>query len=218
MSDMSQHISSDRANWIGRSKALPIDTQAALRRGKIVRILKIALPIFALALVALIILWPQLVKRSTINVNFTKIEQTNDHFMMMNPRFAGVDGKDREFFITADSASQETKGADVISLEKMRAEMSMPSGEWYTLISKIGVYNQKQRHLTVSNGFSVYTDNGYEVHGEVGEADLKNSAVKSDQPVRGQGKEGLIYANRFHTEERGNRLFFSGGVRVVLYR
>jgi len=211
------HDMDRRSDWIGGASDRRVDARAA-RRSPLVRVLKIALPVAAVGLIGLVALWPELTRKQTVKVNFTAIEQTDDHLMMMNPKFTGTDDRNRDFFITADSASQENKGAEAINLSNMRAEMTTEAGEWYTLMSKTGIYSEKRRHLEVRNGFSIFTGDGYEVHGESGTADLKNTVIVSELPVRGQGKEGQIFANRFHTEQQGNRLFFENGVRVIVYR
>lgn len=206
-----------RADWIGK-RSLAATDRASTRRSPLIRILKIGLPVMAVALTGLVLAWPYISPPKELKITFTNNEQSEEHLKMLSAKFVGRDDQDRDYYITADLAVQTTKGADDVALDNLNAEVSAPNGDWYSLNAKNGVYNEKRRTLSVAGGFSIYTDKGYEVHGEAANADLRLTEIKSDKPVRGQGKEGQIYANAFRTEERGKRLIFSDGVKVILYQ
>lgn len=206
-----------RADWIGRTGRRRIDA-AATRRNPLIAWARIGLPALAVLLTLALFAWPYLSPKQDLTVRFEESAVTDDHARMVNPRFTGNDERERDFLITADSAAQEARGSDRVVLQGLKAELVGRGGEWFAMTSRSGIYDEKRQHLEVAGGFSLFTDRGHEVHGEAGEANLRESWVRSNLPVRGQGPEGQIFANGFRTEDRGNVLHFLDGVRVIIYQ
>ncbi|MCW5729788.1 MAG: hypothetical protein KIT20_03450 [Alphaproteobacteria bacterium] len=206
-----------RAGWLGHGGARRVDA-AATRRNPLIGWARIGLPVLAVLLTLALFAWPYLSPKQDLTIRFEESAPTDDHARMVNPRFTGNDERNHDFLITADTAVQEARGSDRVLLQGLKAELVGRGGEWYALASRNGIYDEKRQHLTVDGGFSLYSDRGHEVHGEAAEANLRESWVGSELPVRGQGPEGQIFANGFRTEERGNVLHFLNGVRVIIYQ
>jgi hypothetical protein len=62
----------------------------------------------------------------------------------------------------------------------------------------------------------LYHSNGTEMHTEQVRLDLESLNAFSESPVSIEGESGTIDANRFTVLDKGNRMLFNDGVKVVL--
>ena len=89
---------------------------AQFRASRLVVLMKLVLPALALALITLIISWPQLIADHTKFRLGDKIKTvfmaTTDGLSMDQPRYVGVDDNDRPYEVTAFRASQQSPDDD----------------------------------------------------------------------------------------------------------
>ena len=91
---------------------------------RFVTMMKVLLPVIALVLITLVVVWPYLkIDDTRFNIGFKamKVGSVEDP-AMINPRFQGADKDRQTFSITADIAKNLLKGGKSVELEMPKAE------------------------------------------------------------------------------------------------
>lgn len=154
-------------------------------------------------------------QKDGVRVAFASIEEKDDMPpIMMQPRFQGVDADNQPYVVTADSALQT--GDSTVTLDKVKAELSGVDGTWMMLRADQGILDMTEQSLLLQGDVLLYHSNGTEMHTEQVRLDLQNFNAFSESPVKIAGESGTIGAGRFTVLDKGNRMLFNSGVRVVL--
>lgn len=181
--------------------------------------MKLVLPAVAVALVLLVVVWPQLaVEDDRFGIDLSELmpDQT-DTLSMLNARFEGRDSRDRPFSVVADLATQETSDADLVDLERPKADVTLEDGAWLALRANEGKYWREAEVLELFGEVSLFHDRGFQMDTVEAEVDLKAGQAKSDRPVAGHGPDGVLQAQGFRLSDQGDRIFFTGKSRLTLY-
>lgn len=222
MASGSDHLSEGGARIRPAAEFAPRDAGDAvaklLRRRRFVHFMKFILPLFALGMVAVVIAWPQLAKRhAMLPLSFSDVESTNAALVMNNPRYRGIDAKDQPYVVTADRAIQDPEDDQQVTLDNVKADLSVNDGSWWSLTANTGLYHGGQKLLHLFGDVSVFGDNGYEMHGATAEIDLNTNVLSSDDKVWGQSDIGLIRANGLRVYDKGAIIVFINGVNTTIY-
>ena len=186
------------------------------RHSRRVRALRLLLPAVALALIALIVAWPQIKPPGfSISIGSTG-DGTADAPHMMNARFTGVDVEGRPFSVTAQSIIQIGETPETVDLTTPQADITLQDGSWLTLNAKSGVFSQKNQILGLRESVNLFHDKGYEFHTSAADIDLRASSASGGRPIAGQGPFGQITAEGFMILDRGRRVVFTGHTRLVI--
>lgn len=187
------------------------------RHTKLIKSLKIILPLIALCIVA-VLFTSNMFDSDTITPE--KLEQdvvpvagTNQ---LVNPRFDSVDDKNQPYVITAESALQNLK-SEHVALEKPLADIVLNSGQWVALRSDKGEFNQKTQKLHLDENVKLYHDAGYQFSMQALDIDLKANTVQSDTQVTGHGPLGTLDASGLQASGETEHLIFNGPAKLVLY-
>src|SRR5690606_6326085 len=188
------------------------------RRRRFAHFMKFVLPLFALGMVAAVIAWPQLAKRhAMLPLSFSDVETANAALVMNNPRYRGTDSKNQLYIVTADRAVQDPEDDQQVTLDIVKADLTVNDGSWWSLTSNTGLYHGGLRLLHLFGDISVFGDNGYEMHGITAEVDLNTSQLSSDDKVWGKSELGLIRANGLRVYEKGRVIVFINGVNTTIH-
>lgn len=192
---------------------------ALLKRRRLVTLLRVTLPLAALLLAALVIVWPKLqnhersgFKLAPSSTDSKEVEQLT----MVKPRFVGLDSKQQPYTVTAFSATQDHPGADIIRLDHPQADITLDGGAWATVTALSGNYAQKDQILDLKGDINVFHDSGYEFHTEQAELDLAHNTIDGNVPVTGHGPGGTIDAVGFTIIDRGQTVLFHGPAKLVI--
>jgi lipopolysaccharide export system protein LptC len=205
-----------RGNWLFEGRR--VIQLSLLRRSRFVRVMKVALPLAAVAMVTAVIAWPQMHAQDPgFRLNYAAVEVGQVEPSMASARFHGTDRDKRPFRVTADTATQDPSERGQVFLDRLTADLNMSDGTWMSLSARSGVYRESRRHLTLSGDLSMFTERGYEFHGHSAEIDFTAGTLKSDEKVWGQGPFGLLDANGLRVLDSGERILFINGVRTTFY-
>ncbi|MCC9621150.1 LPS export ABC transporter periplasmic protein LptC [Thalassospira sp. MA62] len=193
-------------------------------RRMIVTTLKFVLPLIAATLMALVVLWPKIeeVQDSGFRLGFsTSPEDLMENVAMNNPRFFGVDGNKQPFTVTATEAvetkASETRG-DHVFLDGPQADMTLDDGSWIALTANEGYYAENTGILDLVGAVNMYHDEGFELHTQQAEIEMKFGNATGDDPVDGQGPFGTITSDTgFELENKGAVIRFLGNARLVIF-
>jgi lipopolysaccharide export system protein LptC len=208
-----------RADFLGARRTTPSAAQA-LRRRWLIGLAKGALPIAALALLALLTLWPELtgdLERARISYRRQAVVQ--DGGTLRNPRYTGFDENGSPFTITAASARQIMTGPQTpgrTELVQPTGDILLAGGTWLMAKSDRGVYMQRDGQLDLFGEVSLYRDDGIEMQTSALTIDLKAATVIGPEQVHVQGPFGTLDAQGFSVMDRGAVLYFTGPGRLKL--
>lgn len=202
--------------------AVPLPHARPKARGlhsRFVVLLRFVLPGLALALLALVVVWPQMQGRDGgFRLGFADTEVLDaERLRMVNPRYAGLDRNQLPYQVTADAANQASPRADLVTLENPKADMTLSDGTWVALAAREGVYGQKSEVLDLSGGVSLFHDSGYEFNSATARIDLAGGIAEGHERTVGQGPQGEIEAEGFRLLDQGKAIVFTGRARLVLY-
>lgn len=190
----------------------------AAARSRLVRRLRIALPILALVLVAAFFFNTQSnqVDEAFLD-DFKDISASAEELRMASPRFAGIDDKGKPFEITAEAALQNTSAKDVVSLDRPRAVQGADSDST-TVTAHKGLYRQDVNILELSEDVTLQHYVGadaYVFRSPSATVSIKDEVVTSDTGVGGEGSEGsTLSADRMKAYNAEGRVVFEGNVRM----
>jgi lipopolysaccharide export system protein LptC len=186
--------------------------------GRFVGITKVLLPTIATAIIALIVVWPELNdQESRFRLGPARIDRSEaENLRMVNARFTGSDTSKRPFTITADTADQATAESVVITLDAPKADIELGNGAWVALTASSGTFNREKQLLELTNGVNLFHDSGYEFRTNSAVFDLTAGDATGYEPVSGQGPFGQLQASGFHIYNRGERVVFTGPAKLTL--
>lgn len=206
-----------RRRWQATPGRPPV-TRSSARRSRFVGLMKLLLPLSALALVAVVVVWSGVGDRdSGFHLSFIPGGADGGPSPgMVNARYVGTDRNERPFTITADHAVQIADDPDAVSLEVLQADITLDDGTWLALTASSGIYRRQAQTLRLEGPVDVFSDEGFHFNAEDADIDLASGTIESDRPVRGQGPLGVLNANAFRAIDAGRRLFFTGAVKLVV--
>ncbi|MBC7430866.1 MAG: LPS export ABC transporter periplasmic protein LptC [Rubritepida sp.] len=190
------------------------------RRHALVRLAKLALPAIALALLCLLLFWPDIAGKEG-RMSFRRgPSMVAEALQVTAPLYQGLDELNRPYTVTAQVARQQpgvvAPGAEIIDLDAPRADITMTDGAWIFLESREGVYDRGRNWLDLQGDVTIYHDNGTRFRSETAAVDLTAGSASSRRPTQAQGPFGTIVSEGFELTERGAVMVFTGRARAVL--
>ncbi|MDX1712062.1 MAG: LPS export ABC transporter periplasmic protein LptC [Rhodovibrionaceae bacterium] len=185
----------------------------------LVSFLKLLLPALAVALILLVVVWPQLdLSEEEFRVGVSRLEpQSGENVSMLNARFQGVDGKGQPYTLSADVASRRKTESNEVELEFPRGEIQLDNGRSVHMDARNGLYRRDIKILDLEGGVTVFHEGGYRLRTDTAIVDLDNGVAVSDDPTRGDATFGEIDSEGVEVTEGGNRIFFKGDSRLLIY-
>jgi lipopolysaccharide export system protein LptC len=177
----------------------PVSVNAGYSR--LVQAMKVALPLTALGILALVASWSVLVEPTARKF----AEQPGDS-ELLKPRYFSVDEKGQPFSLTAKRAKESDNETGIVDLEEPEAEMTETGGGWVTLRSQIGFYNRQTRLLRMVGAVRILRDDGTEYHTEEAFSDIAAGTSWGDVRIVGQGPQGEVAAEGFRMTDRGKTI------------
>lgn len=190
------------------------------RRHALVRLAKLALPAIALALLCLLLFWPEIDGKEG-RMSFRRGQPlVAEALQVTAPLYQGLDELNRPYTVTAQVARQQpgvvAAGSEVIDLDAPRADITLTDGAWIFLESRDGVYDRGRNWLDLRGDVTIYHDNGTRFRSETAAVDLTAGSASGRQPTQAQGPFGTIVSEGFDMTERGAVMVFTGRARAIL--
>lgn len=181
---------------------------------RLVRRLRIVLPVAALVIVAGLLVAAMLPSLLGPGIDIGSIGLSTEGLVMANPKLSGRDG-DRSYEVTADRAVQSLTNPKLVELEGIVANISLPGENWVKLAAKRGLYDSEAETLALTEGITVSSRDGDDATLASADVDLKTGAVKSADPVEIRGPRGTIRAGAAAVAGEGDAIVFSDGVSLT---
>lgn len=193
---------------------------AADWHSRVVNLLRVLLPMTALALVGLVIAWPHLMGNAgglIVPVLTPSQVDGADVMMMQGPRYVGQTKGDDAYEVTASSAYLDPAKPNRIHLDRLAADIDSRGQRDLRVMATSGIYNRNTENLDLSGGIELNTSDGYRFKTESAWLNLQRGRVIGRTPIAGSGPAGTLSADRFEVQDGGDVLRFKGRVKVILY-
>ena len=189
--------------------------RVAERHSRLVRRLRVALPLAGLLLFAGVAV-TGVVTRIGISLSVGDLAITAEGLAMDAPRLSGSDGKGRVFEVTAERAVQDLGDPRIIRLYEIRAEIRQANGNVAAFAAGSGIYDTGRQSLVLENDISIRASDGTAATLKRAAIDVTTGEVQSDAPVAFSSSLGAIEASTMQVGEKGSSVTFSGGVRMTV--
>lgn len=188
---------------------------------RIVTILKLGLPLIAVAMLAGLFLNSQ-GSRGGGELVFSPadLELLGEGMRVSRPVFSGVtDGLDR-FRFTAETVTPDAAPPTRAAIQTLSGRIEFSGGPQIDLKSETADVDLKTRRMTLSGKVEAQTADGYVFHANEAQIDLDAGGLTAEGAVSGDGPMGRIDAQRLAVSpptgtEKARTFLFHDEVRVV---
>ena len=193
--------------------------RAPSRYSRFVRVMRLVLPLGAVGLLALVVLWPRLqgLDGGFVVPAADEVALERDGRVRLDhPRYVGEAREGRAYVVEADAARVDPTAPRRIELERMRASLPTEGERDVAVAAAHAVYDRDRAWIDLDGGIEVATSDGYRLETEAAVVALEAGRLETRSPVDGTGPEGAIRADRLVVESDGRVIRFEGNVRVTL--
>ncbi|MEC9368829.1 MAG: LPS export ABC transporter periplasmic protein LptC [Pseudomonadota bacterium] len=191
----------------------------AARHTRLVRILRIGLPLLALLVFSLYLFSGRLtVTLGDMQASVERVEIRKDTLRMVNPKLEGANQKQGQYVITADYAEQDVGDPNTIRLTNVKSEMTESKRGWSRLSAPKGVFHTKLEQLELLGGIDIASSNGMKAHLLNASVDLRTQIVKTNDPVDVEFLNGTIRSDRMDLGAQEKWVIFRDRVRVHIHK
>lgn len=179
---------------------------------------QIALPFLALTIVMAGLVWP-LLTGEVVRMPVGRAPLTGDrpdYASLDRPRLSGLDRTDRPYTLAAERATQRSRGDTAIDLTAPRIELTAPNGRRIEVWSDSARFDRTENHMDFAGNVTARDGRGNTIVTERLRVDPRAGSMSSDQPIRGDGPDGAVDADGIDVRGHGERVIFTGRVRLVL--
>jgi lipopolysaccharide export system protein LptC len=201
-------LQSPQLNW-----TLPSGAPTKRRRAMILAA-KYLLPLAALCLLASIAMWPEIernIENSRVALHGLSMVTAGQ---MVNLRYHGMDGRDRPYTVSADTALRADP--ERLNLVNPIGDVTMPNGSWLQLRARKGVFIQHSNELDLEDAVTLYRSDGTTMTSATATMNLKQGAATSNDYTHAEGPFGTLDAEGFTLVDKGAVIQFRGPAKLVL--
>jgi len=193
--------------------------RVARRHSRLVRILRVAIPLVVVAGltgITLVTYYNPLRMLNKLPIDISNLVVSGSKVTMEQPRLSGFTKDARAYEFTADAAAQDLTKPDIVELRNIHAKVEMQDKTTMVMTAVNGIYDTKAETLRLERNIVLTSSNGYK--GRLSEAriDIRKATVVSDQPVELELLQGTLNANRLEIVDSGDLVRFHGGVSMVM--
>ncbi|MCJ8138369.1 LPS export ABC transporter periplasmic protein LptC [Falsirhodobacter halotolerans] len=190
------------------------------RHTKLVKLLKVALPLVALALLSTIFLVSRTVgTQDAIPYSNVDVQGRAMDPRLTEPTWSGLTSDGARLNIAAAEVRPPAEGRPA-TISALRADLTTPDGVDTHLQSAAGTYDDANQRVTFSGQVRVHTSTGYDIRMAEAVAELDRTQVTGIGPITGQAPMGQLTAGGMTLNPAGDtggqyRLDFTGGVKLI---
>jgi lipopolysaccharide export system protein LptC len=193
--------------------------RAARRHSRLVRLLRIAVPVTVVVAVLITVLsvyvLDPLRQLAKLPGSIGGLVVSGTSITMQQPRMSGFTQDRRPYVVTARAATQDVTKPDTVQLLDLNATIEFKDAGKFELTARSGLFESKQDRLTLQDDILV---NSAAYQAKLSEAvvNVRTNHMVSEHPVEVTMKQGTVNANRLEVTNSGEVIRFEGGVTMVL--
>jgi lipopolysaccharide export system protein LptC len=198
--------------------ALAAKFASAARHSRLVRILRIAVPVtVAVSMAAIVVISTFLNPfKIPIKLDSGNLVVTGTRITMESPHLSGFTPDQRPYELWAKTATQDITDPDHVDLNDLRAKVLMEDQSTLFLDARTGRFDNKQQQLDLHKDVFLRTSTGYEARLNSAFVDMNKGTVSSDDHVDVKLTNGTLTADRLRITEGGDVIRFEGNVVMHL--
>ena len=189
----------------------------ANRHSSRVRLLRIALPVIAVLIIAGIAGAYILSQANLPQVTIANTAFENGRMVMRNPVLDGVDGKQQPYRLTAREAVQDPKQPRQVELDSISAEVPVQQGIYAHILAGTGFYDGDAKRLDLGGDIEVVTDDGMTAKLRDAAVDIGAGTLKTDNPIAMTTEQAEISAESMFVEDNGAKVVFENRVKMTIF-
>ena len=190
------------------------DQRAARRHSRLVKVLRILLPLAGVVIVAgmtgLVVVFNILSGLGIGNVSLSR-----DGLVMNRPELSGHDGE-RSYKVSAVRAVQRLTDPRIIDLENIRADIVLNPQQNAKVTALRGTYDNGLETLSLYDGLQLEWSEGYIVDLASVEINLKSGALTTPDPITIRSEQGVVRAGKLAYDQEEGIVLFSDGIQMTL--
>lgn len=188
---------------------------AAHRHSQRVRILKIALPLAAVATVAISTM--NILGNAGIGPSLPPMEVPQivaDNLKMHNPHYEGFNADGGRYWVKAETAQQDLKSLTAIHLQGITGELTDAKKQKTNLVAARGLFDNNTNVLELYDSIDVTGDGGLTAKLTRATIRTKENVITSDQPSTILMGAGQITSNQLTIRQKAKEYTFVDNVRT----
>ncbi len=186
------------------------------KRTKIVRHLRLILPLLAACLLVVVIVFSGSGSNDPPpNIKDVAPNQIGKN-ELLTARFESQDGDAQPYTVTAKRAYQRPENLNIAIMEEPVADMLLKDKSWIAIKAKIGAFNQTAQFLVLRDGVRLFHDSGYELVTETLDILIPAQRATTNSPVSGHGPMGNITATGLTLDAASSTLQFHGPAKLTI--
>lgn len=188
---------------------------AAARHSRLVRRLRIAVPmVVALSMAAIIAVsvFNPFRLLAKLPIDAGDLVVSGSKITMESPHMAGFTGDGRPYEVWARSATQDLTTQDHVDLHTLRAKVLGEDQSTTTIEAREGQFNSKAQLLKLYKDVYLHSSTGNEAWMTSADIDMAAGTVSSDEPVDVKWLGGTVRGQRLRMTDKGGLIRFEGGV------
>lgn len=190
----------------------------AKRHSRVVRMLRIAVPLGTVAMLAAVTLvsWFDPMRiLARLPTAGGQLVISGTKITMESPKLTGFTKDARAYELNARAAAQDITNPDVVELTDLRAKLEARDKTPINVTAVNGVYNRKSGILKLDRDVLLTTPS-YEVNLMEAVLDTTANTIVSDKPVQVKMLQGVVNAQRLEVSGGGEVVRFLGDVKMTL--
>jgi lipopolysaccharide export system protein LptC len=180
---------------------------------RLVRFLRIALPLLMVAVIALL---AALVVQHALRRRAAAHQDSATPIRMTNPHFFGRDVHGRAFTLSAQEAARDERSLQVVLLNQPSLTLDQGGVHPSTLVADSGVYHEDTRVLQLAGHVRGANSAGEKFVTDKAVVNTKTGEVQGPQALAAQTTMGNVQSNGYSVYNKGATVVFRGGVHTQL--
>jgi lipopolysaccharide export system protein LptC len=204
MSELADRVRTERQHW-----AVPGSSH-----DRLIRTLRILLPLAILALAILLAVAPLTIGRDiSFVLSKDRVEVSKERLRVTEATYRGEDSRGRPFILRAGSAVQVSSRDPVVRLNALSARIAMAEGP-ATIAARKGRYDMDNERVAIDGPVVFRAQDGYRIQTRDVGIDLSSRQMASGGPVDGQMPLGTFSANRMRADLATRTVVLDGRARL----
>ncbi|MBK5912230.1 hypothetical protein CCR85_12090 [Rhodothalassium salexigens] len=182
---------------------------------RFVAVMRLVLPLAALAVGAAALLWPLVNEReASFTLSREELVKRDDTIRVLGARYAGRDRTGKRFEVKAVEALQNTPAARRVRIDGLEARMTLSDDNAARVHAARGLYALDDHVLDAEGGVRLTTTDGMRVDTAGATVDLPAKTARSAGPVTGSSRLGRFEAGAAVLTAEDRVLRLDGGVTM----
>lgn len=188
---------------------------------RMVTVLKVGLPLVALAMLAgLFLISEDGGRRGELVFTPADLAALGDGMRVRDPIFSGVTDRDDRFRFTADEVTPDAAPPTRADIVALTGRIDFAGGRGVDLRSDAAALDLETQQMGLTGDVRVTTSDGYDLAARQVDLDLRGGGIRAEGAVSGRGPMGDIAAARLTVsppaDRSGERTFlFENNVRLI---